>query len=145
LSCAAKQRVVLGLLAVLAVWPPIHRALVARHWMSPWRLFGWAMYCTPKLPRRAELYVVRDGQRVRLDVSDSQQREVREAMDAFLGRRDIWGTLVRPDQLAAIALASQPDSEAVEIEVEHLFLHPGTARIAAQRFAYAYPRRADPR
>ena len=50
MSLRAKQYVLAGLLLLLALWPLAHRALVVRYRVDPWRLFGWAMYCTPKLP-----------------------------------------------------------------------------------------------
>ncbi|HSQ00629.1 MAG TPA: hypothetical protein VL049_25680, partial [Candidatus Dormibacteraeota bacterium] len=66
---AAKQRLVVSVLAVLALWPLAHRALVWRYDLDPWRFFGWAMYCTPRLPVDVSLFAVEDGARVPVELA----------------------------------------------------------------------------
>ena len=48
MSLKTKTRIVVATLLVLAVWPLSHRAIVHMTDMSPWKGFGWAMYCVPK-------------------------------------------------------------------------------------------------
>ena len=47
MSPRAKARVVGTLLLLVAVWPLAHRQLVVRFDVNPWKLYGFAMYCTP--------------------------------------------------------------------------------------------------
>jgi len=46
-----KRRLALALLAFVAAWPLVHRALVARFELDPWKHAGFAMYAAPS--RRA--------------------------------------------------------------------------------------------
>lgn len=138
MSLRSKQRIVVAALLVLAIWPLVHRGLVVRYGISPWRLFGWAMYCTPKLPVRVGVYAVRGDGRTALSAADD--RALRKASRRFSKRRGLWGTLVEPDALAAVAFAARPDTDAIEIEVDHLFLDPRSAAIASQRFTYTCSR-----
>lgn len=42
-----KRQLVILCLAVFTIWPLAHRGLVAWWDVSPWKLFGWAMFCVP--------------------------------------------------------------------------------------------------
>jgi len=139
LTLAAKQRLVVGGLAVLAVWPMAHRVLVAEARLSPWRFFGWAMYCTPKLPVEIELTAVHDGARRAL-LPEELPPAVRQAVDRLADRRGVWGTFASADRLGTRLLASQPDAEAIEVGITHWYLDAATARIGTQRYAYTYRR-----
>jgi hypothetical protein len=139
LTLAAKQRLVVAVLAVLAAWPIAHRILVARARISPWRFFGWAMYCTPKLPVVIELTALRGKARKAL-VPSLLSPEERRAIDHLSEQRGVWGTFATPDRLAARLLVSQYYADGIEIAVTHWYLDPATARIATQRYDYTYHR-----
>ena len=47
LSPAGKARLVGGIVLLIALWPIAHRQLVTRLDVNPWKLYGFAMYCTP--------------------------------------------------------------------------------------------------
>jgi hypothetical protein len=47
LSAQAKARLCGALLALVALWPLLHRPLVVIADVDPWKLFGFAIYCTP--------------------------------------------------------------------------------------------------
>jgi hypothetical protein len=138
MTLAAKQRLVVAALAVLAAWPLAHRAVVARYGLDPWRFFGWAMYCTPKLPVRIELRERRAGAVSEIATRDLP-RDARRAASKLKKRRALWGTLASPAGLAAALAASRPDAEGFEIVVERWYLDPATAHIATRRHAYQYP------
>ena len=139
MTLAAKQRLVVAVLAALALWPIAHRALVVQTRLSPWRFFGWAMYCTPKLPVMVELTALRGKARMRL-LPGALSREERRAVQRLSEQRGVWGTFATPARLAARLLTSQYYADAVEIAVTHWYLDPATARIATQRYDYTYPR-----
>ncbi|MBX3024183.1 hypothetical protein KF840_04655 [bacterium] len=129
MTLAAKQRLVVAVLAVLAAWPLAHRALVARYDLDPWRFFGWAMYCTPKLPAEVRLFAIERGERVEVPVASLSPPQ-RRAVDALRDRRAVWGTLASPARAAAALLDARPDAAAVEVVVEKWYLDPATASIA---------------
>mgnify|MGYP000145873284 CR=1 FL=1 len=135
---AAKQRLVVAALVVLAAWPLAHRALVARYGLDPWRFFGWAMYCTPKLPVRVALRERRAGAVSEIALRDLP-RPARRAASRLKKGRALWGTLASPAGLAAALGASRPDAEGFEIVVERWFLDPATAHIGTRRDVYEYP------
>lgn len=128
MTLAGKQRLVVAMLAVLAAWPLAHRALVVRYDLDPWRFFGWAMYCTPKLPATISLFAIEDGVRQPVEIR-SLSRDGRRAIAVLRRRRSLWGTLASPDRAGQALLAARPDAEAVEVVVSKLYLNPTTASI----------------
>ncbi|MDX2168110.1 MAG: hypothetical protein SF182_13635 [Deltaproteobacteria bacterium] len=143
MTLAAKQRLVVAVLAVLAVWPIAHRALVVHARIDPWRFFGWAMYCTPKLPVTVEARASYGRARVPL-VTGSLPPPLQRAIYRFSHRRAQWGTFERPDRLAARLLADQRDADAIEILVRHWYLDAPTATIKEARYTYRYGRDGMP-
>lgn len=143
MTLAAKQRLVVSVLAVLAVWPLAHRVLVWRYDLDPWRFFGWAMYCTPKLPAEVHLFAIEDGARVPVELG-SLTRAQRRAVHALRRRRSLWGTLASPARAGAALLAARPGASAVEVEVKKWFLDPATATIDTHVEAYRFQRSPSP-
>ena len=129
MTLAGKQRLVVAVLAALAVWPLAHRALVWRYDIDPWRFFGWAMYCTPKLPADIDLFAIEDGARVAVELR-SLTREQRRAIHSLRRRRSLWGTLASPARAGAALRAARPQAEAVEVVVSKWYLDAATATIA---------------
>ena len=139
MTLAGKQRLVVAVLAALAVWPLAHRALVWRYDIDPWRFFGWAMYCTPKLPAEVALFAIEHGARVPVEPR-SLSDEQREAIDALRARRSLWGTLASPARAGAALRAARPEAEAVEVVVSKWYLDPATATIATHEETHRFPR-----
>jgi len=143
LSTDTKRCVVaLGLVA-LALWPPIHRGLVARYDVSPWRFFGWAMYCQPKIPISIDAFVDVDGVRLPLEQAVAERRAIAHSRFEFMQRRETWGTLVEPDEFSRKVLEAVPQADRAEIIVRHLGLDPATGNIAARTYSYRLYR-SDP-
>ncbi|MEO8605754.1 MAG: hypothetical protein ABI629_24510 [bacterium] len=139
MSVTAKQRLVVGVLVGLAFWPIAHRILVVQTRLSPWRFFGWAMYCTPKLPVVVEVTALRGKARTALALSELSNDE-RRAVHRLSEKRGMWGTYATPDRLAQRLLQSQHYADGIQIGVSHWYLDPDTARIATQRYEYVYRR-----
>ena len=133
MSFAAKRRFVLGFLVCLVAWPPAHRFLVASAEIDPWRLCGWAMYCTPKLRVEVVLVPERAGRPIELDLPAS----LREEADRFAERRAVLGRLVDPALLARDAL-SHLDIDSVVVTIQHHRLDPRTNRIVGTREYFRY-------
>lgn len=127
-------------LALFAVWPLVHRGLVATLDISPWRFFGWAMYCQPKLPLGIDIYVLRGDTSVELDKASSVPPELRRQRHSYARRREIWGALLPPNELARGVLEAVADAEGVEIVVRRLVLDPSTSHIASRHHTYRYAR-----
>lgn len=139
MTLAAKQRLVVSALAVLALWPLAHRTLVWRYDLDPWRFFGWAMYCTPKLPVEIHLFAFEDGARVPVALASLGPVQ-RRAVHALRRRRALWGTLASPSRAGAALLAARPNAAAVELVVEKWYLEPATATIATHVETYRFAR-----
>jgi hypothetical protein len=140
LSIRTKQRIVFAGLVALAAWPLIHHALVRRYEISPWKYFGWSMYCTPAGRMSALLFPVENGGLPPRSWAGIQPAEVTEAIGDYLNRRRSWGLLLRPDQVAAVVFESAPELRAVRINVRVMALDPRTARLAWREHEYTYHR-----
>lgn len=140
MSVGAKRRAVAVGLVLFGLWPLVHRVLVMRYDISPWRFFGWAMYCQPKLPLEVDIYLHRDGARLLLDEAVSPRPELRQQRLAYARRREMWGALLPPAELAHQTLEAIADAEAAEIVVRRLLLRAPTAHIEVREQTYIYPR-----
>jgi hypothetical protein len=141
LTLAGKQRLVVAALGLLAVWPLAHRALVARYDIDPWRFFGWAMYCAPKLPATVSLVAIEGGERVPVAVR-SLSPDDRRAIHSLRRHRALWGTLASPARAGRVLLAARPRAAAVEVVVEKWFLDPASASIATRTETHRFERDA---
>ncbi len=135
MSYAAKRRLVLGFLVFAVLWPPAHRVLVATSEIDPWRLGGWAMYCTPKLRVEVALVPEKRGRPVDVELPAS----LREAANRFTERRAVLGRFVSPAVLAREAL-EQLEADSVVVMIQRNRLDPATSRIAGTREYFRYSR-----
>lgn len=142
LSARWKKRLATGFLLVFAAWPLVHRGLVARYDISPWRFFGWAMYCQPKLDVGLQVLVIEKGRPSRLGTS-----QIADAIPGWRGlRRDYLekrrylGRLRPPDALAELVRARYPEADAIELVIAKDRLDRETAMIVETTETYRYPR-----
>ena len=136
MSYRSRRRLLVGLLAVAALWPALHHVLARTAHTDPWKLFGWSMYAAP--PGRVQ---------VRVDRIDAGERrplrlfgELARARDAYAGRRASLGRLARPDGLAQQILASDPELEEVVVVVRRWGLDPDSARLITEDREARYTR-----
>lgn len=141
LSPAAKSRTALLALAALVIWPVLHFTMVQKYELNPWKFFGFAMYCSPTLPVRANIEVIEDGKSMSID-PNQLSRAGRGAMRRFVVSRGVLGTFEDPDPVAAWVFHLRPQAEEVRIEVLHAHIDRGTGRIVEDRYPYEY-RRGD--
>ena len=133
MSFVAKRRLVLVFLVCLAAWPLAHRFLAASFEIDPWRLGGWAMYCTPKLKVEVGLVPERAGLPVELDLP----LPLREEANRFAERRAVLGRFVSPAGLARDALA-RLEADSVVVTIQRDRLDPQTNRIVGTREYFRY-------
>lgn len=144
MTLKTKQRVVLVWLVIFGLWPILHYGLVQHYHLSPWRFFGWAMYCLPKQPVDVDIQVVTDdgSRQLRMQPQDRAllRREVRE----FERLREMWGKLLPPDDLAEFFFDRFPAIVAIEVRLEQLVLDRKTALLVGREYQYDYRRSQFP-
>ncbi len=133
MSYAAKKRAVVAFLVCFSVWPLAHRWLVASYDVDPWRLGGWAMYCTPKLRVEVGMVPEREGRPVDLELPDS----LRRSADRFTQYRAVLGRFSNPERLAREAL-EQLEVDSVVVTVRRDRLDPRSGRVAGTREYFRY-------
>jgi hypothetical protein len=140
LSPHAKARLVGSIVLAIALWPIAHRQLVVRMDVNPWKLFGFAMYCTPH-DLVVDL-VDRGGAEPRRLDPDAFPPALRESHQRFAARRSVLGRFVAPDALAADAFAALPELRALTVAVSVFSLEWGEASISRRTRLYAFERGA---
>lgn len=134
-----RTRAVVCVIAFVAVWPLVHRGLVAAYDVNPWRLAGWAMYTTPMPPVLVVAFEPRGEDGVPID-----QRTLplfaQQVLLEFRRNRHALGNLLRPDDFAAQVLEARTDLTEVVILVQRMVLDPGTAHMKARTMHYRYGR-----
>ncbi len=135
-----KEAVVTFVLLWAGVWPLIHRGLVARYDLNPWKHSGWAMYSTPKPPIVvAVLKRVEKGHAV-LD-ERTLPSAARDALDRFRTRRHAIGKFAEPRDAAQAILETSSDVGSLVVMVQTFHLDPTTARMTSVMDRYVYSRR----
>lgn len=139
-----KQRVLLIGLWIMVVWPTIHHVLVRTTDISPWKFFGWAMYCVPSpIVQVNPLGLMRDPdgkievfslQKVTVPVADRPRLE--KTYKAFGLRRPHLGKFARPNEFAAALLAAYRSHQGrkldgIRVVVRHYEVDRATARLVA--------------
>jgi len=135
MSFESKRRAVMVFLVCLAVWPLAHRFLVTRFEISPWRLGGWAMYCTPKLRVEVGIVPESNGKPIAKKLPEELQTEASD----FVQRRAVLGRFADPRSLALNAL-DKVDADSVVITIQHNRLDPRTDTIVGRREYFRYRR-----
>lgn len=123
------------LLTVVALWPVVQWYLVVQHDVNPWKLCGFAMYCTPH--------------RVIVDVVDTthgdrrlSREELDEASDDQYGLFVTWrthlGTLHSPEMMARTILDSSPEIESLQVQVHVMQLDHASSHLKVRTKYYSY-------
>ncbi len=128
-----------GLVALVALWPLAHRVLVAWLDFNPWKLGGFAMYTTATPPLVIDLFGLAAGRVLVLDPA-SLPIQARLEHERFGRARHALGELARPAELAALLLQARPELSQVAVLVRRFSLDPATARVVEERTQYTYDR-----
>ena len=129
-----------GILAI-AIWPAFHFVAVQQLDWNPWKLYGFAMYCTPHL-LTVDLFDTSTGRPRRMD-SRALPEPARSEWRSFLQRRHVLGRLVSPSHAARSVFEARPRLRSLRIDtrVERLgFFATGTV---ANRRSYRFERPDD--
>ena len=131
-----KRRAVSALLLLVALWPLVHRGLVARYRIHPWKFGGFAMYTT----HRRSLAIAVDAESGAPVDEQTLSERGRAALAAFREERHSYGRLSVPDRAAEAVLLDRPDLDHLKLVVQLLWLDPETGRIASDHESYVYVR-----
>lgn len=129
-----RRRVILVLVA-FALWPLAQHVLVRTQGLSPWKAFGWAMYCQPKVTAVTRLH----ADDARLPVSQLAP-DARVAMDAHHLRWKRLGDLADPDAAGCAVLRAHPTIGTLRIVSEQRSLDPDTGLIRSRERTSVYRR-----
>jgi hypothetical protein len=107
---------VIALLVCLAIWPILHRLWVAHSGVSPWKFYGWAMYCQPRFRSQLEFRGLSRSPTVSTGTTDEGRllRYPRRRLDAWRAlfayrRKELaWLRQTDPDDLARAVFAAHP-------------------------------------
>lgn len=131
------RRVFVAILCCLAIWPAVQWFLVAKYDANPWKLCGFAMYCTP---RRTIIDVTDTTREPRLIPLPEIQEIVGTDYSNFCDWRDPLGALWSPDNLAHTFLRNSGDMNSLRIEIHVLELNGATAKLEVRSRSYNYDR-----
>jgi len=138
-----KRSLIATMLTVLAVWPLVHRVLIPWLDVSPWKGFGWAMYCVPERDLVIRVTTSRSDQSL-LDEADlDESSALARAYSLAFRRRQVLGRWAPPDALARAILAGQPKLSRIKIAIEEHNLDRKTARIVITGITHFEYERAD--
>jgi hypothetical protein len=116
-----------GVVMLVALWPAVHLALVARAGVDPWELFGWAMYS--QTPARVQVRV--DVERAGVVEPLRAMGMLRRQVEGFARSRTTLGRLASPDELLATVFTSDASIEAVELVLRDVKLDHESAMLVA--------------
>jgi hypothetical protein len=138
LTTRTKRRLLFAWLVAFAIWPLAHRGLVARYEISPWKLFGWSMYCEPNLPPAISLQEVRrDGFRYPIDIR-ALPPEMQQRLDQFQRRRDVLGQLASPRVVADAVFDINPNFEGIAVVIQRYYIDTDSGRLGSKMRRYVY-------
>jgi hypothetical protein len=131
-----KRRVVVTGVVLFALWPAVHRGIVAAYDANPWKLAGWAMYARPHFPSQVELKRLRGGQLLPVELTAWERTLVEE----FVDRRSTLGELASPESVAREVLDRHEGDDAVVVEIRTRFFDLESARILERQKHRVYRR-----
>jgi hypothetical protein len=142
MTIAFKRKIVIAALLALGVWPAVHRVLIPRLDLNPWKWFGWSMYCVPPTVIKVYTFSGASGRELPFgELSPGEQAALRRVYDVFGKQRVEWGRWVRPDGFARALFDAYPGEDHIEIVVQRLRLNRQSALFSEERRdSYRYDR-----
>lgn len=127
-----------GILVLLMwLWPVAHIVLSRQYHTNPWRLYGFAMYCTDQWID-VMLVDLTSGRPQQIQHLPPREREV---FEEYRRKRDTLGSLASSRDLAEAVMARYPEMRSLGILVYVSRLDGVTHRIEEYRYSEWYERR----
>ncbi len=139
MSFKQKTAAVALLLIAFTLWPIVHHAIAKRHFVNPWRLFGWAMYCVPIYRPQVRFFTTEGDQRLEIAYPRVSRDNVL-AYERFLGLRPQLGTLIEPEGLGQAFFRQYPDLDRVIVHITQPVYHYDSDQIRQAYFEYTFER-----
>ncbi len=131
-----RQRLVFALLVAFALWPLVHRGLVHRYGLDPWKFGGWAMYTVARKDPQVVVQVDDDsGLRPVLVKSASLRAE----MARYPWTRRMLGPGHEPARLGRLGLRQEAKARAIVVDVSDFSLD-AEGRVHFDEHRYRYER-----
>jgi hypothetical protein len=125
-------------LVLFALWPLVHRGLVARYDLNPWKFMGFAMYCIPRVFPLVEVHAHYGERRAPVAADSGQVSELPRELARFITFRQVWGDLLSPDRIGEVVGATLTRADQIEVVVTSGFVDRGSWRVAARTQSYFY-------
>ena len=138
MTLRAKQQLTSTALIAFAIWPLVHRGLVAQYGITPWKFMGFAMYCMPTVEPLVNIYAYYGERRAEVDPRQAELRDLRREVARFVTFRGVWGELLAPDLIGEVALGILTRAEKLQVVVTEGYLDREIWRLAARERVYDY-------
>ena len=138
MTIGLKRRLTFTVLVLIALWPLVHRGLVARYDLNPWKFMGFAMYCMPRVSPLVEVYAYYGARRAPVAADSGQVSELPRELARFITFRQVWGDLLSPDQIGEVVGATLTRADRIEVVVTNGFVDRDSWRLAARTQSYFY-------
>lgn len=131
------QRKVLAIiLMMISVWPAYHYYLVHNFDLNPWKMFGFAMYCTTRA-YQFEKYDTTGG-RIRPINEELLTKSTVNSIERYALLRKDLGQLYEPDGIVKQMFDELPRTRAMAIIISTLWLDGSTGKIKKKYRVYRY-------
>ncbi len=121
-----KRTLVVAGVVLFALWPAVHRGLVAVFDVNPWKLAGWAMYVRPHFASELVLSRLRGSEELPVGVLTPWEQTL---ADEFVERRYSLGRLASPESLAQELLRRHAAVDEIVVEIRTPFFELASARV----------------
>ena len=121
-----KRTGVVAGIVLFALWPALHRGLVAVFDVNPWKLAGWAMYVRPHFGSELALFRLRGSEELPVGALTPWEQTL---ADEFVERRYSLGRLASPESLARELLRRHAADDAIVVEIRTPFFELASARV----------------
>lgn len=138
MTLRAKRRLAVAILAGLMLWVPIHKLLVDRFDLNPWKFGGFAMYAVPAPKIGIGFYTEQAGALVPFRMQ-SHAEDQPLFLDFFATRKHM-GMWARPDALAVRVFERNRTIDNLAIVITSQHIDPETARLEKIQRGYRYQR-----
>ena len=138
MKSSSLSRLFTVILEAVALWPLVHFGLTRSLDTNPWKLFGFAMYCTP-YDVQLEIWDKSSGLP---RVVQSNERTAKLAYDYETGR-GAFGSSYAPSKLASAFFEDNRTMTELAIDVGIQKLDPQTHKLTINRTTYHFSRNED--
>jgi hypothetical protein len=133
---ATKRWAAMLAVGALWLWPLAQHALVVYADVNPWKLAGFAMYCTP---HTVWVGVTREDGPMPLPIEmRSLSLSTQQELVRFTNKRQVLGRLEQPTPVVRAIAKDLPDVRVLRVTVAVYRLNPATSMIEPSWYSYRF-------